>query len=510
MQQAPTILVIFLYLTAMLMVYLAAWAQLRSRIRAAREFSWLMCATILYTLGYAIEISRYDLPGILEAIKFEYLGIAMIPALMLNFALRFIGKKLRWYAYAFIFAVPIITIVLVLTVEYHEWFYINPRVVQGLLFPVITFERGFWYYIHFAYLQIAPSIASILLIVHALRAGAKYRKQAVMIAVGSSFPLFAGILYLIGFIQKIDPAPFSLFLTGLMLSIALFKFGLFELVPAARELAIDSIRDGFLVIDYQGRLQDLNNAAWRLPGASELKIGDPLPLENALVNHLRPLLINNQDAVDFSVDSPENGSLYFHATSYPILTKTGTPGGSAILINDVTESTGLMRQLNQMASTDELTGILNRRFLIMLGDRELHAAKLNKIPLGIILIDIDHFKQINDQYGHTTGDEVLKNVVQCFKKGIRADDILGRYGGEEFVVFLPRTDLPTAIQVAERLRHQLLEWSLPIDGHKITITASFGAHSAVPDSNTQIDALLDTADQALYRAKDSGRNRVAW
>jgi diguanylate cyclase (GGDEF)-like protein len=509
MQQAPIILVIFLYVSAMLMVYLAAWAHLRSRVSAAREFSWLMVSVVIYTLGYSIEISRTDLSGILDAIRFEYLGIAMVPALMLIFSLRFTEKKLRWYAYGLILVIPFITIAMVFTVEYHSWFYIQPSVIQGALFPVVSFQRGPWYYVHFIYLQAAPAASAVLLILHAVRAGAKYRKQVILIAIGSCIPLLAGILYVIGLFQGIDPAPFSLSLTGIVLSIALFKFGLFELVPAARERALDSIRDGFLVVDRYGRLQDLNRAGWRLPGASEFKIGDFLPEHNALAIHLHPLFENSSDRVEFSMDTAESGLLYFHGSAYPIMTQTGVPEGTAILISDVTENAGLLRRLNQIASTDELTGILNRRSLIQLGEFELSRAIQAGTPIGVMMIDLDHFKRINDLHGHAVGDEVLRHVVACFRKGLRANDIFGRYGGEEFVVFLPRTDLQTTLHVAERLREKLAESNL-VDGQTIQMTASFGVHSSVPDPGSKIDGLLNTADLALYKAKANGRNRVEW
>lgn len=510
MQQAPIILETFLLFTAMIMVYIVAWTQLRSRINAAREFSWIMSAVVIYTVGYAIEITRNDLPGILAAIKLEYLGLALTPALMLIFALRFIGKKLSKIGVALVFIVPMITMALVFTIEYHEFYYIRPKVIQGILFPTLVFERGVWYYINLAYLQIVSALASVLLIVHLFRVGAKYRKQAVMIAVGSLIPLLANAVYQLGLTKNIDSAPFSFFLTGLIISIALFKFGLFELVPAARELAIDSIKDGFLVFDRQGRLQDLNSAAWLLPGARELKVGDRLPQANSLAKELHPLLTGQINWIDFSVNTEKNGSLYFHATSHPILTKTGAPGGTALLISDVTEAAELVKQLNQLASTDELTGALNRRSLIQLSENELTNASRQRDPVGIIMIDLDHFKNINDQFGHAAGDEVLKNIAQCFKKTLRADDIFGRYGGEEFVVFLPRTDFPTTLRVAERLKHNLANWSIPVEGQIILMTASFGVLSATPGPDTHVDKLLNTADQLLYRAKANGRNQIVW
>ena len=161
-----------------------------------------------------------------------------------------------------------------------------------------------------------------------------------------------------------------------------------------------------------------------------------------------------------------------------------------------------------MSITDALTGIANRRHFITLFERELERAKRYKTPLSCVLIDLDHFKRVNDKYGHMAGDRVLVTAAQVFKSILRAHDVLARWGGEEFVVLLPQTDLPGAEAMAERCRRALEEARIPLgDGRTVRVTTSLGvACHPFPAAETGDDLLL-RADTALYEAKESGRNR---
>ncbi len=512
MQQAPTILIILLGISGLVSVYMAAWAQLRHRVPAAREFSLLSLANSLYSLGYAIEISRLDLQGILEAIRIEYLGLAFIPALVLNFTLTFLRqKRLPAHTVVLMLVIPLITLVLVFTVDQHNLYYIQPRVVEGKFFPVLTFERGIWYNVQVIYLMSATILAVILFFINALRSGNKRRRQAVACAIASMIPVVEGFFYFSGLIPgNIDAAPFAMSISVCIFALALFKLGLFEIVPAAREMAIDSVREGFLVVDRLGQLHDLNKAARLLPGAAELKIGQRLPPENPLVLNLAPLLESGKESVGFTVDHPNGRLHYYNARAYSITDPFSGSGGIAILISDVSETAGLMRQLHLQANTDELTGILNRRHLMGLGQRQVDLGQHTGLPIGVILIDLDHFKTVNDRFGHQTGDEVLRRVADCFQRGMRSVDILGRYGGEEFVAFLPGANLADTIQVANRLKQSLAKCEMHAGEKRLIITASFGVYAAAPDEGDTLDSLLKNADLALYQAKARGRDCVAW
>ena len=165
----------------------------------------------------------------------------------------------------------------------------------------------------------------------------------------------------------------------------------------------------------------------------------------------------------------------------------------------------LFSEVQQLATTDSLTGIFNRRHFFALARGEVERSRRYQYPLSLIMLDIDHFKQVNDTYGHATGDMILQQIAQRCRKNLRETDIFGRYGGEEFVVLLPLTDLENARLVAERLRLEAAEVGREANVEGVTISLGVAAMSG---SGEDPESLLGKADQALYAAKQAGRNRV--
>ena len=171
------------------------------------------------------------------------------------------------------------------------------------------------------------------------------------------------------------------------------------------------------------------------------------------------------------------------------------------------ELQNLYEKVQKLSITDDLTGVLNRRGLYNFGEREVNRARRFGHRLASILFDLDHFKHINDKHGHRIGDQVLKMIAQQCKSEIREVDILGRYGGEEFVVLLPETPLVEAFQTAERLRQHIERQPIKTDKGEIPTTISLGVSSLTSETNN-FAALIESADAAMYLAKQSGRNCV--
>jgi diguanylate cyclase (GGDEF)-like protein len=167
----------------------------------------------------------------------------------------------------------------------------------------------------------------------------------------------------------------------------------------------------------------------------------------------------------------------------------------------------LLQQAKTLAATDPLTGLYNRRQMFTLGAYELGHARRLKKPLSALVIDIDHFKQINDTYGHQAGDEVLQAAAHVFQSNLRQEDILARMGGDEFVVLLPSTEVHVAASVAERMRLAMKSLSISNLQLPLQITVSMGVAPLTPDI-LNLDDLLLRADEALYAAKRAGRARV--
>jgi diguanylate cyclase (GGDEF)-like protein len=160
-----------------------------------------------------------------------------------------------------------------------------------------------------------------------------------------------------------------------------------------------------------------------------------------------------------------------------------------------------------LAKTDPLTGALNRRSLFEVAERQFQRAQRYATPFAVLMMDIDHFKQINDCYGHQVGDVALRTVVQIIQDDIRTLDTLGRYGGEEFAVILPELTLQQGIIAAERIRSIIADRPIPVRQDNLHLTMSLGVAAYYPEQ-TSIDQVFDEADKALYQAKTKGRNRV--
>jgi len=188
-------------------------------------------------------------------------------------------------------------------------------------------------------------------------------------------------------------------------------------------------------------------------------------------------------------------------------------GAAVVVVGLITIHDRLQRRilldnvhLEQLASTDPLTALENRRQLQSEFERERARQRRHKQPIGVLELDIDHFKRINDSHGHGVGDEVLRSLAQRWRSLIRGVDVLARIGGEEFVVLMPETSAEGARQLAERLRASTASQTVPTSAGELDITISVGIALATLDGGG-LDKVLERADQALYQAKRNGRNR---
>jgi diguanylate cyclase (GGDEF)-like protein len=258
---------------------------------------------------------------------------------------------------------------------------------------------------------------------------------------------------------------------------------------------------------------------------------DELPVGDTFCRHAlfapEPLIVPDASKDPRFKDSPlvtGDIGLRFYA-GVPITTPEGLPVGTVCAIDshprDFSEKEAqILRnladivtselELRRLATTDGLTGISTRRAFKEDALKFVALARRHRSQLSAITFDIDHFKKINDTYGHAAGDGVLKSVSAAVGGLLRESDLLGRLGGEEFAIILPDADAASAMAVAEKLRHALLNLRFPGSKPPMTVSASFGVATLDPGSD-DLDSLLVKADEALYEAKRSGRNRsVAW
>lgn len=202
---------------------------------------------------------------------------------------------------------------------------------------------------------------------------------------------------------------------------------------------------------------------------------------------------------------------YLAVTSSPVTTHRGRFLGSAVVLHDVTERVRLLEQAREMANKDDLTGLPNRRHFFELTAKEFERARRYGAPASFLLMDVDHFKLVNDTFGHRTGDRLLRELAQTCRRVLRSTDVIGRLGGEEFGVLLPETNLDGAVAMAARLREAVESMRVVAGdiGEDVKVTVSMGlaefgeSEFAVPDT---LDMLYERVDKALYEAKSLGRN----
>ena len=168
----------------------------------------------------------------------------------------------------------------------------------------------------------------------------------------------------------------------------------------------------------------------------------------------------------------------------------------------------LFEEVQRLAMTDDLTGLRNRRGFFEIAGRELERAERTGRPLTALMLDIDGFKRVNDTYGHAVGDEVLRHLAERCRRAVRDIDIVGRYGGEEFAVVLPETDLKTAYEVAERIRSTIGGEPFDTEVGPLPIRVSVGLALLTDDNDQTMASLLDRADTAMYLVKRAGGDAV--
>jgi diguanylate cyclase (GGDEF)-like protein len=282
--------------------------------------------------------------------------------------------------------------------------------------------------------------------------------------------------------------------------------------------ALDNVNDGVLLLDAELKVQFLNRKLrtyWNVsqeqaarhpsygelianvpdPGAYPVAQGDVQEFLTARVEEVRSATPAVRD-----LRIADGRTIRIHCS-------VTASGGRMLTYCDVSDLIRNAEMLEKLATIDSMTGLFNRRQFLSLAEAEWSRFQRYQRPLSVLVIDIDHFKSVNDRYGHAVGDEAIVSVANAYQQGRRASDVIGRFGGEEFVMLLPETDLAQAMVVAERLREAVAAHVLHVHKVQFKLTISVGVAQAIL-SMSGIDALLRAADQALYQAKAEGRNRV--
>ena len=273
--------------------------------------------------------------------------------------------------------------------------------------------------------------------------------------------------------------------------------------------------DAKCVIDQQFNIQKINRTFSKLFGVQEKealnkKCFDLVPSHECRSSQC-PLerILAGESTVEQDIEkkSADGSIIACLMSASAFYDPGGELYGVTISFRDITDRKLMEEKLRELATTDGLTKIFNRHHFFELSSREFERTKRYGTPLSILILDIDHFKSINDTYGHDIGDRALIRLAEVITTNLRNSDIFGRIGGEEFAVLLPNTDLTSAVSVAERLRQNVEITPVTFDNGRLHVSVSIGIAQANADSMALTD-LFKASDGALYKAKENGRNRI--
>jgi diguanylate cyclase (GGDEF)-like protein len=514
MMYIRVMLVAALIAAAVVLLYLSmvSWKRRGSVGQAAVYLAICMAAVAIYCFGYGMEVSSNSLPTMMFWVRFQYWGIFISAPSWLLFSLCLAGKEklITPRRVAVFLIVPVMYFAAAQTLGWQNLLHPNPHLDTSGPFPTFAYDRGILMYIGLIYMSLCLGISAILFTIMLLRAAPVIRPQAVVFWIASLLPWGSALFYSLDlYPNHLDFTPLALSLSGLLFGLAFFKFRLLDLVPLARDMIFEGMTDGVLVLDTQDRVIDLNpRLQAMLPAVSKATVGssafEVLAYYPALLKLIKG---SSAQPVEFLVAGAETPR-YYRGVLVPLLNRRKRVVGKIITLYDDTQVKDLLDQLEHLATHDDLTGVYNRRHFNELAHKEAYRAQRYHTAFSIIILDIDHFKRVNDTYGHAAGDMALKALAETMSGMLRQSDVIGRYGGEEFVILLPEIEPTTAVGIAEKLRLGLEQKCIQYENHTIELGVSFGVTGVVPPLVVPLEDLLRCADRALYKAKEAGRNQV--
>lgn len=488
--------------------WLGLYAYRQRHLPAAATFALLMFALTLWTVCYLLELLSVTLEAKLFWASAKYIGGTMGPAIFFVLALRLTNHE-HWLTptiQILLHAFVIVTCVVVFTNDVHHWYWTNVFLVDG--FPESHATHGFFFWIYAVMLYVFVLISVVLFFGYYRSTPALYRRQATLMALGGFVPLGGRLLedvFKIDVFPKVDNVILLFLLSGLLFAGAIFRYRAFHIVHIAHNLVIENIQAGIIVLDMFERIVDLNPYARAvLRPAHTGIIGQPL--QDVWADWPQAALA--PDGEHEVAIRTAAGERWFQIQRSTIVAENHAAAGFSVVLFDVTARKLAEHKLAALAQTDPLTGVTNRRHFYELAEARLAQTRRYQRPGAVVMLDIDHFKAINDTYGHLAGDDVIRSVADQLRHLLRATDLLARYGGEEFICLLDEVDVDEARATAERMRQAIADARVTVADHSIQLTISIGI-APLLRAGPALSALIGQADQALYTSKANGRNRVS-
>ncbi len=474
----------------------------------------LMAASAVYSMGYGLELFSGDPEWTFACLRVQYVGLAFMPYLIARIALDFTGlfPKARAMVRAPLL-IGVISFVAMQTNGLHGLFYTTVGTDLSGPFPTSSLAKGPLYALHMGSF-IVSCLAALVVYARAVASSRGMDKtRLVVLASTTVFPLLSIALYLFEIVPwHLDPSPVSALICCNLMLFGIYRTGLLELGHLARDLVFSSMREAVIVTSNPEMIADYNEAASRLfPELAREARGRNLSVAlPRLIGFLPP----ENDSADYSADACPDGdtsaSTRYEIRNFPVYGTKGQTLGNAYIFRDVTRERQYLESLKKRALVDGLTELYNRAYWEEMSNTAMEACRAAQRSCAVIMVDLDRFKDVNDSFGHDVGDRVLRGASRKILDSLREHYIAGRFGGDEFCLFLPNAGREECAEYSERLRRELQSITRMPGNAVKTVTASIGIALILPGEGLMLSEALSRADKALYRVKRDGRNAIAF
>ncbi len=517
-------------------VMLAHWVMRQRDFPGRDSFILLHLASLWWMGAAALEMSFLGADCKMFWASMAWPGIVATPTFWAVFLWQYVNsmrEPLPRKGILGLSVVPLLVWGLALSNPWHGLFYgAGSAPIDDSLGAPVRYEHGPLFYAAAVYVYLFMAFCMGVVTRAAALSQGLHRRHYLAFVLVTAVPWVANVGY-VGFgwtLFGFDPTPFSFAFTLVAFSWLIVGVRLFDLLPVARHLLLEALLDPVLVVDPSRRVIEANPAALKLAGLQQGWQGRELKQWPVFGADLQALLLEHAGEHDRPL-TLTSAARYYEVRLRAI--ERATRHGPALLghmiyVRDVTQRhlselklaealalseerlrtiSSLHEQLREQALCDPLTGLYNRRYLDEFFARELARVQRENLPLAVALIDLDHFKRLNDECGHLVGDDVLKAVAQHLLDNLRSTDAVFRIGGEEFLLILPGADPDEASARLQSICSQLAAREIATRGGDQRVTLSAGL-AYWPQQGQALDELLHAADAALYQAKRTGRNRV--
>lgn len=499
---------LYLLVGIMFLTFMFVYSFLRGKANYSRVLGLLSLSLQVYLLGYLLELNVDSLSDMLFWNQVQYLGIPFFPVLWLIVSMLYTGNGylLRGWKSVALFTIPILTFIARLTNASHHLYYekIELQTIGDLNLMFLT--KGPWYLLQMAYVLFTLVMCTRFYFKRYQNSVGDEKIQFRLLLTASVLPyisLVLGTLNVGGI--GIDYTALILPPCILLINIALTRYNFLDIKSLAWQRIFEDSHSGLILLNKVYQVLDFNKASLGF-----LQWFDIILKEDQMTYLLRnqPDLLQAIKDCEDRVFAIENlGQQKYLSLQVNHVLNKNTVVGYLVTLEDVTERESLKVKLLEMANTDELSGLNNRRNFNLSAKAHFERAQRYGEALAVLMMDIDHFKKINDAFGHYIGDQVIKLFSRKLQDLFRESDVIGRMGGEEFAVVMLNTSEATAFEKAEHFRESICKEPFSIEGHLVHVTVSIGL---VQFSGTSLnmEQMINQADQALYEAKSAGRNQT--